>query len=48
MLVDFRPIGKLRGKKPVNATAALGPVIDALVEEYVDAAERLTKLGAGP
>ncbi|MDQ3826722.1 MAG: hypothetical protein M3325_13705, partial [Actinomycetota bacterium] len=36
VLVDFRPIGKLRGKKPVNATAALGPVIDALVEESVD------------
>ncbi|MBV9060896.1 MAG: hypothetical protein JOZ09_17340 [Pseudonocardiales bacterium] len=36
VLVDFRPIGKLRGKKPVDATAAIGPVIDALVEESVD------------
>lgn len=36
MLVDFRPTGKLRGKKPVDATAALGPVIDALVEDSVD------------
>lgn len=36
VLVDFRPTGKLRGKKPVDATAALGPVIDALVEDSVD------------
>ncbi|MDQ4011092.1 MAG: SAM-dependent methyltransferase [Actinomycetota bacterium] len=36
MLVDFRPISKLRGKKPVDVTAALGPVLDALAEDSVD------------
>ncbi|MDQ4092164.1 MAG: SAM-dependent methyltransferase [Actinomycetota bacterium] len=36
MLVDFRPTGKLRGKKPVDVTAALGPVLDALAEDSVD------------
>ncbi|MGH4006287.1 MAG: hypothetical protein ACRDSO_19540, partial [Pseudonocardiaceae bacterium] len=36
MLVDFRPTGKLRGNKPVDVTAALGPVVDALVEDSVD------------
>jgi hypothetical protein len=36
VLVDFRPTGKLRGSKPVDVTAALGPVIDALAEDAVD------------
>jgi hypothetical protein len=36
VLVDFRPIGKLRGKKPVDVTAALGPVLDALAEDSLD------------
>lgn len=36
MLVDFRPIGKVRSKNPVDPTAALGTVIDALVEESLD------------
>src|SRR5947199_10568890 len=36
VLVDFRPTGKLRGNKPVDATATLGPVLDALVEDSVD------------
>jgi Putative S-adenosyl-L-methionine-dependent methyltransferase len=36
VLVDFRPTGKLRGKKPVDVTAALGPVFDALAEDSVD------------
>ncbi|MGH3840698.1 MAG: SAM-dependent methyltransferase [Pseudonocardiaceae bacterium] len=36
MLVDFRPTGKLRGSKPVDATASLGPVLDALAEDSVD------------
>jgi hypothetical protein len=36
VLVDFRPTGKLRGKKPVDVTAALGPVVDALAEDSVD------------
>lgn len=36
MLVDFRPTGRLRGKKPVDVTAALGPVLDALAEDSVD------------
>ncbi|MGH3786499.1 MAG: SAM-dependent methyltransferase [Pseudonocardiaceae bacterium] len=36
MLVDFRPTGKLRGKKPVDVTAALGPVLGALAEDSVD------------
>ncbi|HKR51306.1 MAG TPA: hypothetical protein VJT72_17340 [Pseudonocardiaceae bacterium] len=36
MLVDFRPTGKLRGSKPVDMTAALGPVLSALAEDSVD------------
>ncbi len=36
MLVDFRPTGRLRGSKPVNVTAALGPVLDALAEDSLD------------
>jgi hypothetical protein len=36
VLVDFRHTGKLRGKKPVDVAAALGQVIDALVDESVD------------
>lgn len=36
MLVDFRPTGKLRGNKPVDVIAALGPVVDALAEDSVD------------
>jgi hypothetical protein len=36
VLVDFRPTDKLRGDKPVDLTTALGPVLDALVEDSVD------------
>jgi len=36
VLVDFRPTGKLRGNKPVDPTASLGPVLDALAEDSVD------------
>ncbi len=36
MLVDFRPTSRLRGKKPVDVTAALGPVLEALAEDSVD------------
>jgi hypothetical protein len=36
VLVDFRPTGKLRGSKPLDATASLGPVLDALAEDSVD------------
>lgn len=36
MLVDFRPTGRLRGSKPVNVTAALCPVVDALAADSVD------------
>ncbi|MGH3810094.1 MAG: hypothetical protein ACRDRU_26435, partial [Pseudonocardiaceae bacterium] len=36
VLVDFRPTGRLRGDKPVDVTAALGPVVDALAEDSVD------------
>ncbi len=36
MLVDFRPTGRLRGSKPVDVTAVLGPVVDALAEDSVD------------
>ncbi len=36
MLVDFRPTGKLRGATPVDVTAALGPVVDALAADSVD------------
>jgi hypothetical protein len=36
VLVDFRPTSRLRGKKPVDVTAALGPVLDALAEDSVD------------
>ena len=36
MLVDFRPTGRLRGTKPVDVTAALGPVLGALAEDSVD------------
>ncbi len=36
MLVDFRPTSRLRGNKPVDVTASLGPVLDALVEDSVD------------
>ncbi|MGH3718987.1 MAG: hypothetical protein ACRDRI_09140 [Pseudonocardiaceae bacterium] len=36
MLVDFRPTGKLRGDKPVDVIAALGPVVAALAQDSVD------------
>jgi hypothetical protein len=36
VLVDFRPTGKLRGSKPVDVMAALGPVVDALAADSVD------------
>jgi hypothetical protein len=36
VLVDFRPTGRLRGNKPVDAMASLGPVLDALAEDSVD------------
>jgi hypothetical protein len=37
VLVDFRPTGKLRGTKPLDVIAALGPVVDALAEDSVSA-----------
>jgi hypothetical protein len=36
VLVDFRPTGKLRGPKRLDAIASLGPVLDALAEDSVD------------
>jgi hypothetical protein len=36
VLVDFRPTGKLRGSKRVDATASLAPVLDALAEDSLD------------
>jgi hypothetical protein len=36
VLVDFRPTDKLRGDKPVDPTASLGPVLDALAEDSMD------------
>ncbi|HET9118644.1 MAG TPA: hypothetical protein VFN75_11325, partial [Pseudonocardiaceae bacterium] len=36
VLVDFRPTGRLRGNKPVDALASLGPVLDALTEDSID------------
>ena len=32
MLVEVRPTGRLRGKNPVDVTAALDPVVRALCE----------------
>src|SRR5215475_13464900 len=36
MLVDIRPDAKMRGEKPVNVVASLGPVVEALCEDTVD------------
>jgi hypothetical protein len=36
MLVDVRPAQRLRGKRPVDVTASLGPVLEALRDEEVD------------
>ncbi len=36
MLVEVRPIAKLRGKNPVDVTRALQPVLAALCEDSVD------------
>ena len=36
MLVDFRPHARLRGKNPVDITAAVTPVLDALREDAAD------------
>jgi hypothetical protein len=36
MLVDFRPHARLRGKNPVDFTAAVIPVLDALREDTAD------------
>jgi hypothetical protein len=36
MRVDVRPVGRLRGKEPLDVTAALGPVIEALCASEVD------------
>ena len=41
MRVDVRPVSRLRGTDPVDVTAALGPVIEALCASDVDLA-RLT------
>jgi hypothetical protein len=38
MRIDVRPVSRLRGPDPVNVTAALGPVIDALAASSVDLA----------
>jgi hypothetical protein len=34
--IDIRPVAKLRGPSPVNAVAALGPVLDALSSSGLD------------
>ena len=36
MRVDVRPVSRLRGKEPVDVTAALGPVVEALCASDVD------------
>ena len=36
MRVDVRPVGRLRGKEPLDVTAALGPVVEALCASEVD------------
>ncbi len=36
MLVDVRPVSRLRGKDPVDVTAALGPAVEALCASAVD------------
>jgi len=36
MRVDVRPVSRLRGTDPVDVTAALGPVIEALCASDVD------------
>ncbi len=36
MRVDVRPVSRLRGKEPVDVTAALGPVVEALCASAVD------------
>ena len=36
MRVDVRPVGRLRGTDPVDVTAALGPVIEAVCASDVD------------
>lgn len=36
MRVDVRPVSRLRGTEPVDVTAALGPVIEALCASDVD------------
>jgi methionine synthase II (cobalamin-independent) len=36
VLVDFRPLGKLRGNKPVDVITTIGPVVDALAEDSVN------------
>src|SRR5262245_15214688 len=40
MLVDFRPVDRLRGRKPVDLRSGLVPVVDALT----DGAEDLEKV----
>ena len=36
MRVDVRPVSRLRGKEPLDVTAALGPVVEALCASEVD------------
>ncbi|MDQ3990148.1 MAG: class I SAM-dependent methyltransferase, partial [Actinomycetota bacterium] len=36
MLVDVRPVHRLRGTKRLDVTASLGPVLEALAEDSVD------------
>lgn len=36
MLIDIRPIHKLRGAKAIDVTASLGPIIEALCEDSLD------------
>src|SRR6204780_4406461 len=36
MRVDVRPVGRLRGKEPLDVTAAIGPVVEALCASEVD------------
>ena len=36
MLVDVRPTSRLRGEHPIDVTAALRPIVDALCEDSFD------------
>jgi putative S-adenosyl-L-methionine-dependent methyltransferase len=38
VIIDFRPTSRLRGAKPIDATAAIAPVFEALYEDPIDLA----------